>query len=53
MNYELRKGVRKPLNESVLVLSTPYPSFLRRQEPKMLWTEIPACAGTTGEGTGA
>ncbi len=24
-----------------------YPSFLRRQEPKMLRTAVPACAGTT------
>ncbi len=24
------------------------PSFLRRQEPKTLWTEVPAFAGTTG-----
>ena len=24
------------------------PSFLRKQEPKTLWTEIPAFAGTTG-----
>ena len=26
------------------------PSFLRKQEPKTLWTEVPAFAGTTGRG---
>ena len=27
------RAIRKPLNKSVLVLFTPYPSFLRKQEP--------------------
>ena len=41
---------RKPLNKSVTRDVYTYPSFLRRQEPKTLRTEVPACAGTTGEG---
>ena len=38
-----RDSLNKSLNASALT-----PSFLRRQEPKTLWTEVPAFAGTTG-----
>ena len=41
------KGIRDTLNKS-LTPSAFTPSFLRRQEPKTLWTEVPAFAGTTG-----
>ena len=36
-------GQNKSLNANALT-----PSFLRRQEPKTLWAEVPAFAGTTG-----
>ena len=35
------------LNESLNARAFP-PSYLRRQEPETLWTEVPAFAGTTG-----
>ena len=40
--YRIRDTLNKSLNASAFT-----PSFLRRQEPKTLWTEVPACAGTT------
>ncbi len=41
------KLTREPLNKS-LNASAFTPSFLRKQEPKTLWTKVPAFAGTTG-----
>ena len=41
------EGIRDTLNKS-LTPSSFTRSFRRRQEPKTLWTEVPAFAGTTG-----
>ena len=38
-----RDTLNKSLNANAFI-----PSFLRKQEPKTVWTEVPAFAGTTG-----
>ena len=44
---QLQLELKVTLNKSLNARAFP-PSFLRRQEPETLWTEVPAFAGTTG-----
>ena len=49
LGHEAAGTVEKDTLNKSLNASAFTPSFLQRQEPETLWTEVPAFAGTTGQ----